>query len=129
MGFLRRVLLAGHSSYGPLGCARLPSSSVKGYPSPLTSRTGWKPYLFPPALHDGEQDTAWEHVDRQGVSKRQFLSNSLSFRGCGSGGGSDELVFCFLFSLSIVVFVLSKETMTQFFRGSDLSRRLCCSGL
>lgn len=95
MGFLRRYLLAGHGSHGSLSCAKLTPSSAEGHPSPLTSRAGWKPYLFPPALHDGEQDIAWEpgSLGQQGVSKLQFSSNLLSFRGCGS----DELL-CFAFS-------------------------------
>lgn len=50
MGFLKRDMLA-------------PSSS-EGRPSPLSSRRGWKHHLFPPALHDGEQDTAQDPVGR-----------------------------------------------------------------
>lgn len=43
-----------------------------------------KTLSFPPALHDGEQSTAWEPGSWQGISGFQLSSNSLSFRGCGS---------------------------------------------
>lgn len=76
------------------------------------------------------------------------VSSSSSWWGTGCSLGADEVfltfsfpainfhsgvvvvmntTFHFLFLLSILGFVLSKESMTWFFRGSDLSRHLCCS--